>query len=292
METFFYRATLSPAFEANLFKNHKILLAHAFLGILAFALLLPLGTILIRLTLPRLPLLNLHGLWQITTLLIYAIAFGLGLWLKDRIGSARLTHKWFDPHAYIGYILLGMLVVQPLLGYAHHVLFKTRFLALQAGEPHAKAPGRTVVTQCHLWLGRILVPLGIINGALGIKASWSKANPLQTVRKSKVAMIVYRVGAGVVYLIYLAVCVRHEYKRTMEVVSTEEGDAAAIEVATMRRERRQSLETGKEILKILGANANHDEAEVPLSAVTEQSHEEEGKRGERDGAEESWERKI
>ena len=292
METFFYHATLSPAYEATLSKNHKILLAHAILSILAFALLLPLGAILIRLTLPRLPLLNLHGLWQITALLIYAIAFGLGLWLKDRIGSARLTHKWFDPHAYIGYILLGMLALQPLFGYAHHVIFKTRFLAVQAGEPHAKAPGRTIVTHAHLWIGRILIPLGIINGALGIKASWSKANPLQTVKESKIAMIIYCVGAGVVYLIYFAICVRHEYKRTMDVVSTEKGDAAAVEVATMRRERRQSLETGKEILKILNANANHDEAEVPLSAVTEHSHEEGGKRAERAEAEESWERKI
>ena len=64
-----------------------------------------------------------------------------------------------DPLAIIGYILIGMLTLQPALGYIHQLIFKSRFLAVQAGEPNAKARGR------------ILIPLGIINRALGIKAT-------------------------------------------------------------------------------------------------------------------------
>jgi hypothetical protein len=82
-------------------------------------------------------------------------------------------------------------------------------------------------------------------------------------------MIVYCALAGVVYLIYLAVCIRHEYRRTMDVVNTEEGVPAAVEVTNMPKSRQQSLETGKEILKILEAQGNirSKEQEMSLKAL-------------------------
>jgi hypothetical protein len=246
----------SPAYEAALRKNHRALIAHSALACLAFALLAPTGAILIRLKLTRINLLKLHGYWQLAVWAIYAASVGLGIWLKNNIGSAHLVHRWFDPHAYIGYILLGLLTLQPVLGYAHHLIFKRRFLAVHALENNTKAPGRTPITHGHLWLGRIVIPAGIINGALGIKASWSPQNPLQSVHTSKIAMIIYCSLTGIVYLVYLAICVRHEYRRTMDVVSTEQGAPAAVEVANMPKSRRQSLETGKEILRIAEAAEN------------------------------------
>lgn len=270
-------STKSAAYQAALAKNHKVLLAHAIMGCLAFGLLAPLGAILIRLKMAKLNLLKVHGYWQLAVWAVYALAFALGVWLKWSIGSAHLMHKWMDPHGAIGYVLIGMLTLQPVFGYVHHVIFKKRFLAVQGGDTAAKAPGRTVITHGHLWLGRVLIPLGIINGGVGIKATWNPKNPLQTVKESKIAMIVYCVLAGVVYLIYLAVCIRHEYRRTMDVVAREEGEPAAVEVATMPKSRRQSLETGKEILRITGQGQGKTgvEDEIPLTEVEEKDVSEE-----------------
>jgi hypothetical protein len=278
--------TKSATYEAVLSKNHKVLVAHAVLGSIVFGLLAPLGAIVIRLKFPRLNLVKLHAFWQLVVWAIYTAAFSLGIWLRWSIGSAHLIAKWMDPHAIIGYILVGMLTLQPVLGYIHHLIFKSRFLAVQAGEPHAKAPGRTLITHGHLWLGRVLIPLGIINGALGIKATWSPMNPLQSAHTSNIAMIVYCVLVGAVYVLYLAICIRHEYRRTMDVVAREEGEPAAEEVARMPKSRRQSLETGKEILRIAEAQNNVHDDEIPLTEVSEKRQEE------RDVSEESLPGKI
>ena len=270
-------STRSMAYKHALEKDHKVLIAHAVLGCLALAFFAPVGAILIRLKLPG--VLKLHAYWQLGVWILYAAAFALGIWLKDSIGSVHLVHKWFDPHQYIGYILMGVITLQPVLGYVHHVIFKKRFLAVQAGDDNAKAPGRTPITHAHLWLGRILIPLGMINGALGIKASWSRKNPLQSDRTSKIAMMIYCVFAGMVYLIYLVICVRNEYRRTMDVVKTEEGAAAAFEVANMPKSRRESLETGKGILMMMEAQRIIPDDEKPLTthwAVTEERHVSEG----------------
>ena len=105
-------------------------------------------------------------------------------------------------------------------------------------------------------MGRTLITLGIINGGLGIRATWHKSNPLQSQSASKTAIIAYSVCAGTVFLLYVGVSVGHENRRATEFVKTEEGAPAAEHLTEMSKPRRQSLETGKEILRIQEAQRN------------------------------------
>ena len=61
----------------------------------------------------------------------------------------------------------------------------------------------------HIWLGRIAITLGIINGGLGLQLSTKvgKFTP------SKGAVIGYAVVAGLIWLIYVASAIYGENKR-------------------------------------------------------------------------------
>jgi hypothetical protein len=52
-------------------------------------------------------------------------------------------------------VLFILIFFQPILGYMHHRLFK-------------KYKRRTFWSHAHIWLGRIIITLGIINGGLGL----------------------------------------------------------------------------------------------------------------------------
>jgi len=71
-------------------------------------------------------------------------------------------------------------LIQPILGQLHHVGF-------------AKTGGRTGVSYGHIWLGRIIITLGIINGGLGFKL----ANNTNT------GPIIYTVVAVIFYVAYM-----------------------------------------------------------------------------------------
>jgi len=73
------------------------------------------------------------------------------------------------------------MVIQPFLGLWHHNNF-------------VKTKSRGVVSYFHIWLGRTLLVLGVVNGGLGLKLS-KERNSL---------IIAYSVIAGVVFLLYFA----------------------------------------------------------------------------------------
>ena len=58
-----------------------------------------------------------------------------------------------EGHQIIGIIVVIALFVQALLGYKHHRDYK-------------KTGQRTVVSHSHIWLGRALVVLGMVNAVL------------------------------------------------------------------------------------------------------------------------------
>jgi hypothetical protein len=87
-----------------------------------------------------------------------------------------------DTHPIIGLIVVCGLFFQPFLGIGHHVLYKRQ------GGPNA-------LTYPHIWWGRILITLGIINGYLGIQLS-KPAN-------YKTIGIVYAVIAGLIWAVWM-----------------------------------------------------------------------------------------
>lgn len=74
----------------------------------------------------------------------------------------------------MGTIVVVMLIVQPFIGLAHHLIFRRK-------------QKRTVLTFVHIWYGRALILLGMINGGLG----------LQLANNTRAGKIVYSVIAGI-----------------------------------------------------------------------------------------------
>jgi hypothetical protein len=93
-------------------------------------------------------------------------------------------------HPIIGVVLFILLVAQPFLGYMHHVAFK-------------KNQARGFWSHGHVWLGRTIITLGIINGGLGFMLA----------NNTSYGPIVYGVVAGVFYLAYVVAVIIGERRR-------------------------------------------------------------------------------
>ena len=166
--------------------------AHAVLATLAFGLIFPSGGILIRLaSFPRLWL--IHGLVQLLAYVFYIAAFALGVYMATH---ARMIGQ---AHPIVGIVVFLLIVFQPVLGFVHHVAFK-------------KYSRRTVWSYAHLWLGRVAITLGIINGGLGLQLS----QRTRIFAPSQGAVIGYAVAAGVMWLLYVASAIIGERKRSRQ----------------------------------------------------------------------------
>ncbi|KAK4231201.1 hypothetical protein QBC38DRAFT_506922 [Podospora fimiseda] len=147
-----------------------ILAAHGIIGALVMAVLYPLGSLLM-------PLLGrwwVHAAWQMVSFCLMWVAFGLG------VQSAKSRGILFEQaHTILGTVVICLFAVQPLLGYLHH-------------RQYVKTQGRSEVSYVHLWLGRILMMLGVVNGGLGLKLSEERSS----------LVIAYSVVAGIIFLCY------------------------------------------------------------------------------------------
>jgi hypothetical protein len=134
--------------------------------------------------------------------------------------------------------------LHPIFGYIHHKIFKRRLDAINAGDTTKKL-GRTIITQVHLWLGRLLIIVGIINGGLGIIVTWDRGDSLQPAETSKRAAIAYATIAGMFFLVYAALMYRHEYRRAPLVMNVPEGGSSIERSSTRSDKSMQSIEIGR-----------------------------------------------
>ncbi|KAF1995627.1 hypothetical protein P154DRAFT_445173, partial [Amniculicola lignicola CBS 123094] len=165
---------------------------HGVLASLAFVVFFPLGSILIRLGSFR-GVWLVHGMFQIFAYLIYIAAFGIGIWMIQDIPISLMGRY----HPVIGIVVFCLLFFQPILGLIHHFQFKK----------HAR---RTVWSYGHLWLGRILITLGIINGGLGMLLATETGFFIP----GKGQMIAYGVVAAIMWLAWVAASVYGEKERS------------------------------------------------------------------------------
>ena len=84
-------------------------------------------------------------------------------------------------HPIIGIVVVSLLAFQPVIGLLHHRLYKT------SSNP-------TFWSVIHMWLGRLLITLGIINGGLGLRFAADTKN----------GEIVYGVIAGLIWLVWVS----------------------------------------------------------------------------------------
>ena len=67
--------------------------------------------------------------------------------------TPQQLHK--NTHTILGTVVVAALLLQPFLGYIHHRRYQS-------------ISNRTAWTYIHVWYGRMLIILGIINGGLGL----------------------------------------------------------------------------------------------------------------------------
>ncbi|RFU28520.1 hypothetical protein B7463_g7812, partial [Scytalidium lignicola] len=120
---------------------------HAALMVLVFFGLMPFGVFLLRiLNQPR-----FHS-WNMSTSAVLAIiGTGVGIYAGTMYNRSK---NWNSPHQILGIIVILAMIGQFLLGFIHHRIYKRTF-----------AP--TKLAPYHIWLGRVVIPLGIINGFIG-----------------------------------------------------------------------------------------------------------------------------
>ncbi|KAL6243967.1 hypothetical protein RBB50_008836 [Rhinocladiella similis] len=204
-------------------KATHILIAHAVLASLVWVLFIPSLAILLRLNIKNPIILRIHAVGQVLSYILFVAAAGMGIWLAEQFKDYGV---WDDPHPRMGLAVLALTFFQPIFGYIHHRIYKKRSLRVEAGQP-TKAPGRTPTGRAHLWLGRVLIVLGIVTGGLGIKLT--SESPLQTDSQSRTAKIAYAVVAAFMFLLYLFFVVAFEIRRARHVGQERQtqGDAAA-----------------------------------------------------------------
>ena len=100
-------------------------------------------------------------------------------------------------HPIIGIVIFAVLFLQPVLGLIHHFQFK-------------KYGRRTFWSYGHLWLGRLLITLGIINGGLGLLLATQTGYGRPTTGQ----IAAYGVVAGVMWLLWVAASIVGERRRS------------------------------------------------------------------------------
>lgn len=154
----------------------SIKMAHAILACVAWVVFFPLGSIMIRiLSSPKTWL--VHALMQTFAYSLFIVAVGLGIWM------AKTTDQLNSYHPIIGLVLFGLVFFQPIGGLIHHYLYR-------------RGKKSTIVALTHVWLGRILITLGMINGGLGLLLSGDSSTDER---------IAYGVIAGVIWVTYILV---------------------------------------------------------------------------------------
>lgn len=199
-------------------ERRTMLIAHGVLAALAFVILFPAGAIAIRLaSFPG--VVWFHAAFQVFAYLVYIAAFGLGVYIASEM--EMLDHH----HPVIGIVVFILIFLQPIFGFLHHALFK-------------KYQSRTLWSYVHIWLGRIAVTLGIINGGLGLQ--WAGSMNMS----SRGGVIAYAVIAAVMWLAWVAASVIGERRRAKKMADAppkyEEGERVG------RRRSHRSRGTGDE----------------------------------------------
>lgn len=133
-------------------KTNRIIIAHGVIMSITWVILFPLGAAFIRLLNNRLPNpLALHrGLQGANTVLAI-----IGLVLGVSIGD-EYVNNYASFHKFLGITVVVLLFIQGGLGQLHHSVY------LKTGK-------RSQWSYAHIWFGRTVISLGIINGGFGLK---------------------------------------------------------------------------------------------------------------------------
>ncbi|OJI97052.1 hypothetical protein ASPVEDRAFT_49116 [Aspergillus versicolor CBS 583.65] len=150
--------------------------AHGLTMGIAFTIVFPLGAILLRVIRSKFGV-RAHIVSQ---LLGYALMIA-GLATGIRVGRI-LDRLHNNGHTILGTVVVVFLLIQPFIGFWHHYQFK-------------KTQSAGIWTHVHIWVGRLFLLLGIINGGTGLKLADNTTG----------GIIAYAVVGGLFGLAYIAI---------------------------------------------------------------------------------------
>ncbi|TLD04397.1 uncharacterized protein PgNI_12122 [Pyricularia grisea] len=173
-------------------------MVHGWVASVAFVILFPLGSIFIRVIPGRFSFLA-HVATQIIASILYIVGAGIGFWMLANIrfpfnGGSLLTDPNINYHPIIGIVVFVGVLAQPGLGFMHHAQYK-------------KLGRRQIWSHLHLWNGRLMIALGIVNGGLGLLVA----------RASDQARTAYAAVAGVMSVLWILASIFGECKKAIEV---------------------------------------------------------------------------
>ncbi|OTB01476.1 putative iron reductase domain protein [Hypoxylon sp. CI-4A] len=134
-------------------KKDTAAVAHAVIMVLVFIGLFPFGSFVLRLG----GWVRWHGINQTFALVLAIIGSGLGFSISKTYNRSR---KFNTAHQVIGILVFIFIFAQFALGFLHHRKFK------QTKQTTKLAP-------IHIWMGRVLLIFGVVNGFLGFKLAQS-----------------------------------------------------------------------------------------------------------------------
>ncbi|KAI4132040.1 MAG: hypothetical protein LQ347_002717 [Umbilicaria vellea] len=204
--------------ENPLVKQNRVAAAHGVVMGLAFLILFPLGAMAMRI--PGLKgAFGVHIGTQLFAYITAIIGLGLGIWLANNTRTVRLldfheflpsststcadrprSHTQFnsDNHPPLGVAIIVLLLFQPPLGYMHHRVFVQKRRS-------------SIWTYAHMWYGRVLIALGIIEGFTGLGLASDVANQLpSSIRSGKIA---WGILAAMTVVLYVGVVLMALFRR-------------------------------------------------------------------------------
>lgn len=176
--------------SAPMSKADRTLLAHGVIMAISWLFLLPLGAAFIRFlaqTFPRPVPLYAHASIQFLTFILALVGFGLGISTSNQNGR----HFYAD-HQRLGVAIIILFFLQAPMGWIHHVNF------VATGE-------RGFWSHAHVWNGRLVILLGIVNGGLGLHLAGIKKKISGVVvgRVEHKWVVAYSVVAAIVGVAYI-----------------------------------------------------------------------------------------
>ncbi|KAG6041620.1 hypothetical protein E4U41_003233 [Claviceps citrina] len=188
-------ATTGVVVQQGASSNQLLQNAHGVVMAVVFIAGYPIGSSLM----PLLGKWILHASWQLLAFLGMWAGFGIGYTVANNNGVL-----FKDNHTKLGVIVCALMGLQPILGWIHHLNY-------------VKHQRRGVASYIHIWFGRALMILGIVNGGLGLQATNQSAG----------FIIAYSVLAGIVSITYTACSAVGVSKRRKQTVAKDTASSPA-----------------------------------------------------------------
>ena len=129
--------------------NDWTAIAHAVVVSVAFVLLMPMGSIFLRI----LEKIRWHWINQLLAFSVAFIGAAIGAYLSTTYNS---TKSFNSAHQIIGILVIVALIVQVGLGWYHHRVYKL-------------TQKKTLYGSIHRYFGQIVIVLAIANGSIGLE---------------------------------------------------------------------------------------------------------------------------